>query len=139
MSAVPANWDEIGKVVQMAKGYKKLIVGNGDVKNTADGREKAKTYGLDGIMAGRGIFLNPWMFNRNKIHSTAKERKDLLLKHLENFEKLFGNSRNFDTMKRFFKVYINDYPGAKELRTEMMESKNAEQARDILLKNSRLI
>jgi nifR3 family TIM-barrel protein len=142
MSAVPANWEEIGKVADMAKGSGILVIGNGDVKSLQDGKEKAAAYGLDGIMVGRGIFSNPWLFNPGKTESSPKERVRLLLKHLDNFEKLFGRpsagekNRNFDTMKRFFKIYVNDYPGAKELRTKLMETKNINDTREILLSDS---
>ena len=136
MSAVPAHWDEIGKVTQMAKGSDTLIVGNGDVKDMNELRQKANDYSLDGIMVGRGIFTNPWFFSENVEYAerTPIERINLLIKHLNNFEKLWGSNKNFDTMKRFFKIYINGWPacagrpGAKDLRTKLMESKNLGEA-----------
>ena len=155
MSKVPARWDEIGKIAEMAKGTRlrqgfggqagKLIIGNGDVKNMEDVRQKAKEYGLDGVMVGRGIFDNPWFFSEKEV-SDPKERINLLLKHLDNFEKLWPEGKNLDVMKRFFKIYINGYPasarpepalawqrlGAKELRTELMTMKNKEQVLALL-------
>ncbi len=127
MSKVPAHWDELGKIAVMAKGSGKLIVGNGDVIDMEDSRKKAKEYNLDGIMVGRGIFANPWFFSGRKVES-PKERINLLLKHLDNFEKLWGKNKNFDTMKRFFKIYITGWEGAKELRAQLMNCKNSEEA-----------
>lgn len=134
MSAVPAHWDEIGKVAQMAKGTKTLVIGNGDVSSLAEAREKAAEYGLDGIMVGRGIFANPWFFNEKVDIKVIepKERIALLKKHLKFFIKLWGNNKNFDTMKRFFKVYVADWPGAKDLRAELMLAKSEKQVFDIL-------
>jgi tRNA-dihydrouridine synthase len=148
MSKVPAHWDELGKIVEIASeihggpstssgrlSTKPLIIGNGDVANMDDVKEKAKIYNLDGVMVGRGIFDNPWFFSGKEVND-SKERINLLLKHLNNFEKLWlsGESgKNFDVMKRFFKVYINGYPGAKELRASLMSTKNKEQAVDLLL------
>ncbi|MDO8496655.1 MAG: tRNA-dihydrouridine synthase [bacterium] len=134
MSKVPAHWDELGKISEIAKNSGKLIVGNGDVANMEDVREKAKMYNLDGTMVGRGIFDNPWFFSGKEV-SDPKERINLLLKHLDNFEKLWlsdGGGKNFDVMKRFFKIYINGYPGAKELRTQLMMTKNKEEVLRIL-------
>ena len=136
MSAVPAHWDEIGKVAEMAKGSGTLIVGNGDVKDMAEVRQKANDYGLDGIMVGRGIFNNPWFFSAeggsasggNDSIKRPEERIKLMLRHCDNFSKLWGQDKNFDTLKRFFKIYINAWPGAKELRTKLMESKNLTEA-----------
>lgn len=136
MSKVPVHWDELGKISEIARNIhgspstgsgrlstKPLIIGNGDVKNMEDVRQKAKDYGLDGIMVGRGIFENPWFFSEREV-GDPKERIKLLLKHLDNFEKLWPQGKNFDVMKRFFKIYINGFPGAKELRTELMNTKS---------------
>ncbi len=134
MSKVPAHWDELGKISEIAKDSGKLIVGNGDVTNMEDVREKAKMYNLDGIMVGRGIFDNPWFFAGKEVND-PKERINLLLKHLDNFEKLWlsgGGGKNFDVMKRFFKIYINDWPGAKDLRAQLMMTKNKEEVLQIL-------
>ncbi len=143
MSKVPAHWDEIGKAGEMIKKSGKLAIGNGDVMSMSEVREKAKQYGLDGIMVGRGIFHNPWLFSlaataargqADKEVDAPKERINLLLKHLDNFEKLWPEGKNFDVMKRFFKVYINGWSGAKDLRAELMTVKSKEQALAILNK-----
>ena len=144
MSKVPAHWDEIGIAKELAtgstgsrqEGTETLIVGNGDVVDLNDARQKAKEYNLDGIMVGRGIFANPWFFNKNTEHTkrTPNERTDLLREHLENFEKLWGSHKNFDTMKKFLKVYVSGFDGAKELRTELMVAESKEEVVDILAK-----
>ncbi|OGZ12137.1 MAG: hypothetical protein A2942_02600 [Candidatus Lloydbacteria bacterium RIFCSPLOWO2_01_FULL_50_20] len=62
MSKVPAQWGYVKEVVEMAKGSGTLIVGNGDVRDVNDGRIKAAETGADGVMLGRAIFGNPWLF-----------------------------------------------------------------------------
>lgn len=139
MSKVPAHWDDLISIADSAKKSGKIIIGNGDVLSLDDSRQKAEQYGLDGIMVGRGIFQNPWLFSGREV-SEPKERISLLIKHLDNFEKLWVNpsagGKNFDVMKRFFKIYINNWPGAKELRAELMNTKTKQQAVDLLLKKS---
>ena len=134
MSAVPAHWEEIGIAAGLAEGSKTLIIGNGDVANSKDAEKKAKNYKLDGIMVGRAVFLNPWFFNEKvDIRDiTPEQRVQLLMKHLSLFDKLWGHNKNFDTMKKFFKVYITNWPGAKDLRTKLMTAKNLKQVVDIL-------
>jgi nifR3 family TIM-barrel protein len=68
LSAVPADWSRIKRVVEIrdALGVSTRIIGNGDVADIADGIEKAKQTGVDGIMIGRAIFGNPWLFDRNR-------------------------------------------------------------------------
>src|SRR3989344_8589759 len=143
VSSVPAHWDEIGVAKEIAKNAKTLIIGNGDVVDLNDAKKKARDYNLDGIMVGRGIFTNPWFFSdeggpvfsgSDSFKKTPEQRIELMLEHLDNFEKLWGSNGKFDTMKKFFKVYISGFDGAKELRTKLMVVKNKQEVVDILAK-----
>jgi len=153
MSKVPAHWDEIAKAkkIALAKDTETLIIGNGDVKDMDNLEQKAIEYNLDGIMVGRGIFDNPWFFSGREVNS-PKERIELMIEHINNFEKLWGPnpekplcglgaSKNYDVLKRFFKIYISGWPGAKELRTEIMATKSGQEVKnivDLYLKNNML-
>ncbi|OGM97725.1 MAG: hypothetical protein A2735_01135 [Candidatus Yanofskybacteria bacterium RIFCSPHIGHO2_01_FULL_41_21] len=125
-SKVPAHWDEIEKAGKLCREAGIPIIGNGDVMSYVEGIEKAKQYNLDGIMVGRGVFHNPWFFNPSvdPATKTPEERIALLKKHIENFIKLWGTEKNFAVMKRFIKIYINDFKGAKDLREKLMNMKN---------------
>ena len=134
MSKVPAHWDEIEKAGKLCREAGIPIIGNGDVMSYQEGLEKAKQYNLDGIMIGRGIFHNPWFFNPavNPHDKTPQERVELLKKHINNFIELWNppeagalKARNFDQMKRFIKIYINDFEGAKNFRDGLMKIKSA--------------
>ena len=127
MSKVPAHWDEIEKAGKLCREAGVLIIGNGDVMSYVEGVEKAKQYNLDGIMIGRGVFHNPWIFNPeiNPAEKIPQEKIALLKQHIHNFIELWGDSKNFDIMKRFIKIYINDFEGAKDLREELMKIKSA--------------
>lgn len=134
MSKEPAHWELAKQVADMAHAKAIPIIGNGDVASYTDGLEKAKESGMDGIMVGRGIFHNPWFFNREVNHKdkTAKERIALLKKHIENFVELWGTDKNFDVMKRFIKIYINDFEGAKTFRDKLMGIKTSQELVDYL-------
>ena len=121
-SDVPSHWDEIGKVVTMRNQRKTqtLIIGNGDVMNLIEADEKVKQFGVDGVMIGRGIFYNPWLFNIREVEHSVEERLDLLLKHTRLFVKTWGNTKNFSNMKKFFKMYVQGFPGASEIREQLM-------------------
>src|SRR3990167_3459704 len=135
MSKVPAHWDEIGKAAVLCRKAGVLIIGNGDVKTYTEGLEKAEKYGLDGVMVGRGVFSNPWFFNPlvDPATKTPEQKIMLLKKHIELFTELWGNNKHFDVMKKFFKVYISGWEGAKELRIELMRSKNKEDVAKLLI------
>lgn len=136
MSIPPAHWDEIGKVVEMRneRGLTLPIIGNGDVGSLAEAEEKVATYGVDGVMIGRGIFHNPWLFAKKKLEDiTLEERFDLLLQHVDLFEKTWGNTKPFQILKKYFKIYIADFPGASDLRARLMEAKNGDEIRKIIV------
>lgn len=136
MSKDPANWEEIGKVVTMRKSRNKdtIIIGNGDVTSRTDAFEKIKTHGVDGVMIGRGIFSNLWIFNKDIDPKTIslKEKLDMLLYHLNLFEQTWGHTKDFNLLKKFYKVYINDYPGAAEFRQKLMEIHTFAETKDVL-------
>jgi tRNA-dihydrouridine synthase len=131
MSKVPAHWEEIQKVVETrnALGAKTKIIGNGDVKSRADGIAKAKEFGVDGIMIGRGIFDNPWVFAADEHRPTRDELLQLLLFHLDLFEKEWHDAKPFVVLKKYFKIYIRDFDGASGLREELMATKTIPEAR----------
>ena len=134
MSKVPAHWDIIGEVAKMAKDTGTLIVGNGDIMSRQEGIERAQQYGITGIMVGRGIFHNPWFFNPNvnPEEISVADRLALLLKHTLLFKQLWGDTKSFDLMKKFYKVYVSGWDGAKDLRIQLMNVKNEQQVREII-------
>ena len=119
-----ANWEEIAKGVRIRNELspETKFMGNGDVISVAQGIEYTQKYGLDGIMIGRGIFQNPWLFNLNQ-HTTEKSEKlNQLLFHTQLFEKTWDTKKNINLLKRFYKIYTNDFSGAAMLRALLMEA-----------------
>jgi len=127
MSKVEAHWEEVAHAVKIRDemGSKTLIIGNGDIKDLNEAEKKAKETGADGVMIGRGIFGNPWLFNKeiNREDVSLEERLKVMVEHTKLFEKLHGNKKNFATMKKHYKAYAEGFDGAKELRVKLMEAK----------------
>lgn len=130
MSKVPAHWDLIGRVATLCHDAGVLCVGNGDVMSRAQGEALAEQYDLDGIMVGRGIFHDPWLFGpgANAEH-TPTERLNLMREHIALWEKQWSGMKSFDLMKKFFKVYVSGWPGAHELRARIMACRTADEVR----------
>src|SRR3989344_2469083 len=115
MSLVPARWDVVAEAVKIRDEFfgdkkdKTLILGNGDVQSVADAKEKARISSADGVMIGRAVFGNPWLFlNAQK---TNFEKLSFLFfnQFIQKFFNLFhaghivyGNS--FDRLARLFQV-----------------------------------
>lgn len=132
MSDVPARWDTVARAVSIrdAAGSKTLIVGNGDVKDLNGARAKAVETHCDGVMLGRAIYGNPWLFAEHV--SSPQERLQVLIEHLRLFDELLGDTVNYSTMKKHFKAYISGWNGAKELRAKLMETDSLDEVLKIL-------
>ena len=132
MSDVPAHWERMKDAVALRNslGSETLLVGNGDVKDVADARAKATESGCDGVMLGRAMFGNPWLFSEHA--ATPDERVAALSEHLRHFEALLGTTTHYAVMKKHFKAYISGWDNAKDLRVSLMETDDAETALKIL-------
>jgi nifR3 family TIM-barrel protein len=141
MSAVPANWDYVKKVVKLVKDLGKdiIVIGNGDVKSLEEGRKRIYETGCDGVMIGRGVFGNPWFFSGKDIReTTAEEKLKALLEHTKLFDKLLGKEKNFAVMKKHFKAYISGWDGAKELRAKLMETNSYKEVKVLISSHLKL-
>lgn len=139
MSKVPARFEHVKRAVEIRNemGKETLIFGNGDILNIEDAKEKAQYSGADGIMLGRAIFGNPWLFsslhNKQK-EISIKEKLETMVEHTKLFAELLGDIRSFAIMKKHYKAYVNGWDGAKELRLKLMETENAKEVEDIVKK-----
>ena len=137
MSKVPADWDLIGQARELRDRLapETLIIGNGDVLTRQQGLDLARQHKLDGIMIGRGIFHDPFVFaKRSPWESYSREQRiDLYRKHAQLFAETWQDrERPIQTLNKFCKIYINNFDGAKELREELMKAAAAAELLGIL-------
>ncbi len=155
MSKVPAHWEHIAEAVAIRDAVQNipekrdqrplenqcptlenqrstLILGNGDVRSLDDAAEKAAATGADGVMLGRAIFGNPWLFHPERDASTVtiEERLQVMVEHTELFEELLPE-KHFAIMKKHYKAYAHGFDGAQALRTTLMEAHDAREVRAI--------
>ena len=136
MSKVPAHYELIPaiKALRDKIAPNTLLTINGDVRDRAHGLELVKEYGVDGVMIGRGIFTNPYAFAEETNVRSKEELLGLLKLHLDLFDQYTSElgERPYDPLKRFFKIYVRDFPGAAELRDALMHTKSTDEARQLL-------
>lgn len=156
LSKVPARWERLTEVVALRDQLSPMtrIIGNGDVLSPADGYAKIAESGVDGAMVGRALFGNPWFFNPTKQlptrllalpthgvnrdtiittdttgkgveYITLEERLRVMVEHTYLFTKLLPH-KSFAVMKKHYKAYVGGFPGAAELRTQLMEQETPE-------------
>lgn len=137
MSAVPAHWDVLPDIIKLRDKISPTtsIVLNGDVVDRQHGLELAEQTGADGIMIGRGVFKNPYVFSHEPIwESMTKEAKiDLYKKHVQLFvDTWIDVKKNPHGLKKFCKVYINGFDDAAELREKVMHCDSALEILEVL-------
>jgi nifR3 family TIM-barrel protein len=136
LSNYPTHWDEIGQAVELKNEIspETIIIGNGDILSYQQGLAMAEQYKVDGIMIGRGVFHNPWIFNPdiepNVISTELKVKK--LIEHIQLFQLTWGQEKNFAVMKKCFKMYLNNFAGASEIRSKLMNCNTVDECIEIL-------
>ncbi len=110
-----ADWDAIGRAVEIAKNSATLILGNGDLKDMEGVCRRVHETGVDGVLLGRAAQGNPWIFR-------AKNQAKRQLR----FEQ-YSLIRTFVGMRKHLAWYCCDSPGAAELRARMVRVNDIEE------------
>lgn len=146
MSKAPAQWSRVTRAVairdaiqndawqrQFPEKNKTLIFGNGDVVSISDAKQKAYESGADGVMLGRAVFGNPWLFHPNQDANTISinDKLRVMLEHTRLFEEMLP-FKNFAIMKKHYKAYVHGFDGAKELRMELMDQPSSEDVEKVV-------
>lgn len=137
MSLVPAQWELMRKAVELRNKLNPnvLLIGNGDVQDLEDAKNKVVESGCDGAMIGRGMFGNPWVFAGKKSEDTPLvEKLVALLELAHSFEKL-SPPKNFAILKKHIKAFVTGFSGAAELRAKLMSAESAAELERILSEN----
>jgi tRNA-dihydrouridine synthase B len=117
-----ADWNMIAAVKQ-AVGIP--VIGNGDVRSGRDAKRMLDETGCDGVMIGRGIQGNPWIFReaRTFIETGAvpsppslEEREAVMLRHLRDVVAMLGEDIGVREMRKHLCWYTKGLPGGGEFR-----------------------
>jgi nifR3 family TIM-barrel protein len=137
-----ADWDAIGRAVEIAKNSTTLVLGNGDLKDMEAVYRRVRETGVDGVLLGRAAQGNPWIFKakdevKRALRGAAggttqsppvdlEERFRVLLEHSRHYEKQ-SMIRNFVGMRKHLAWYCYDSPRAAELRAQMVRVNRIEE------------
>ncbi|MEH7176828.1 tRNA dihydrouridine synthase [Neobacillus vireti] len=135
MSKVDAHWELIPEIKKLRDEVAPdtLLTINGDIPDRQTGMQLAEQYGIDGVMIGRGIFKNPFAFEKEPREHSTKEYLDLLRLQLDLQDKYSEEvPRSITGLHRFFKIYVKGFPGASELRNQLMNTKSTNEVRAAL-------
>ena len=131
MSKVAAHYELVPEIVDLKNEIspETTLIINGDIEKPADA-QKFIDMGIDGIMIGRGVFHNPFCFEKTPREHSREELIDLMRYHLDLYERY--QLSPYDPLKHFYKIYINNFPGASEIREHLMQTKSIPEARAII-------
>ena len=165
MSLVPAHWELTKRAVELrdklAPGV--LLIGNGDVQNLEEARARVAESGCDGVMIGRSMFGNPWVFayieqyrpNLSNTSSISLNASNLRLEKEQKIRKAGGRGteeklaallelarrfealsppKHFAILKKHIKAFVTGFDGAAELRARLMEAENAAELERIAMR-----
>lgn len=124
-----ADWDEIAKAVQAAKGSGTKIFGNGDIHSLSDAHKKIVDYGVDGVLIARAAFGNPWIFADT--HPAPQERFAMMLHHARLFLE-YRPELDLKPMRKHFAWYCKGLENAANLRSQLMNVTTLEDLQKIL-------
>jgi len=151
-----ADWEAIGRAVEIARPTDTLLIGNGDAQDLYDVYRRVQQTGVDGVLVGRGAQGDPWLFrHKNRVKEALRsgeeivlpqpevslaERFAVIVEHSDYFERLCGRSR-FMAMRKHLTWYCRDFRGAAEMRATMTRANSADEVRcrlqEFALANSR--
>lgn len=135
MSKVPAKWELIPEILALRDEIapNTLITINGDVLDRQMGLELVEKYGVDGVMIGRGIFKNPYAFEKEPKNHSTEDLLGLLRLQLDLQDEYAKQvPRSIVGLHRFFKIYVKGFPGASDLRVSLMNTKSTDEVRALL-------
>lgn len=135
MSKVPAHWELIPEIKKLRDEVapQTLLTINGDIPNRQVGLELVEKYGVDGVMIGRGVFKNPFAFEKEPKEHSRQELLDLFRLHLDLYDQYSETvMRSYKALQRFFKIYVRGFRGAGALRKALMETNSTDEARELL-------
>ena len=109
-----ADWEIVKKIKENSKIP---IIGNGDIKDLSDAKEKMEYSKVDGVMIGRAAFGNPWIFRNSK--PSNEEVLETILKHIDLACKYKKEEVAIKEMRKHISAYTKGLKNSSEIRSQI--------------------
>lgn len=121
-------WSRILPCVDLRNEMEKktLIFGNGEIQSIKQAKQYAEKFKVDGIMIGRAAITNPWIFKGNEGVPIIDSYK-MFIKHIQLFKDTWGDTKDFNILKKFVKSYVYGFVGSHEIREDLMNTSSIDE------------
>lgn len=135
-----ADWDIIR---QVKEAVSIPVIGNGDVVSPQSAKALLEETGCDGIMIGRGVRGNPWLFRQILTYFESgilqekpkfEEVRDMMLYHARLQLQEKGEFTGVREMRKHVAWYTAGYPNSARLRAKVNEVESIDQLEELLYK-----
>jgi len=135
-----ADWTLIGEVKNNPR-MKIPVIGNGDVTSPEIAKKMFDTYGVDGIMIGRGAVGKPWIFRHIRHYLSTgellpepllEEKVDIAIGHFKRSVEWKGEIVGILEMRRHLSNYFKGLPHFKEIRMRLLTTRIPSEVLTIL-------
>jgi len=125
-----ADWEAIGRAATIVHRHGGMILGNGDVKSITEAEDKVREFWVDGVLFGRATFGNPAFFV-SKGEASREQKLSWMVEHAHKYEEVYGTGW-FAPMRKHLAWYAHGFPGAAELRAELMRTNSAGEVEEVV-------
>lgn len=133
-----ADWEAIR---QVKEAISIPVIGNGDVDSPEQAKALLETTGCDGIMIGRAVRGNPWIFHdilqymesgKKPEQRKAGEIRDMMLRHAKMQLEYKGSYTGIREMRKHVAWYTAGLPYSAALRRQVNEVESYEELEKLL-------
>ena len=133
-----ADWDIIR---QVKEAVSIPVIGNGDVTSPETAVALMEQTGCDGIMIGRAVRGNPWLFSEilhyletgeHKARPTMEEVGEMILRHTRMQVELKGEYTALREMRKHVAWYTAGFPHSARLRARTNEISTMQELEELI-------
>lgn len=117
------------------------VIGNGDVTSAEKAAEMRKITGCDGVMIGRGVQGNPWIFRELAEYDrtgtipprpTQEQIRNMMLRHARMQLEFKGEYLGIREMRKHVAWYVKGMKGAAKFRAQINQVESYEELEELL-------
>jgi tRNA-dihydrouridine synthase B len=132
------KWDAFGELKDTVKIP---VIANGDINTMDDALHVMRTYGVDGVMIGRGALGQPWLIGdiaeaiktgQRPVEPTIAQRVDAAFEHARLLCEYKGEHTGVREMRRHLTDYVRGFQGASGYRGRLTAVATLAEVRQIL-------